>query len=307
MKKGKYLITGCAGFIGSNLVKQLRKKYNLILVDDLSEGSKSNLPKSSRNKIIKKKIQNIKNFKINNLKGIIHLAAQSSVPLSVSEFFKSSTNNIVSSLKVFEIAKKNKVPIVYASSSAIYGNLPIGDDVKNKFSISSPYAQDKLSLEYYAQMFFDVFNISSIGLRFFNVYGPKQKADSPYSAVIPIFINRMKKNLPVIINGGFQTRDFIFIDDVIKIIEISMGKAQSKKINNIFNVGTGRSININYLFKLIKKHIPNKSKVIKKSLDKFDPKISSGSFVKLKKIIKNKKFNFTKLEDGIIKTISSLK
>ena len=117
----------------------------------------------------------------------------------------------------------------------------------------------------------------------------------------------MKKNLPVIINGGFQTRDFIFIDDVIKIIEISMGKVQSKKINNIFNVGTGRSININYLFKLIKKQIPNKSKVIKKSLDKFDPKISSGSFVKLKKIIKNKKFNFTKLEDGIIKTISSLK
>jgi UDP-glucose 4-epimerase len=307
MKKGKYLITGCAGFIGSNLVEQLRKKYNLILVDDLSEGSKNNLPKSSRNKIIKKKIQNLKNFKINNLKGIIHLAAQSSVPLSVDDFFKSSTNNIVSSLKVFEIAKNNKVPVVYASSSAIYGNLPIGDDIKNKFSISSPYAQDKLSLEYYAKMFFDVFNISSIGLRFFNVYGPKQKADSPYSAVIPIFINRMKKNLPVIINGGFQTRDFIFIDDVIKIIEISMGKVQSKKINNIFNVGTGRSININYLFKLIKKQIPNKSKVIKKSLDKFDPKISSGSFLKLKKILKNKRFNFTKLEHGIIKTISSLK
>lgn len=307
MKKGKYLITGCAGFIGANLVEQLRKKYNLILVDDLSEGSVSSLPKQYRKKIIKEKIQNIKNFKIKNLKGIIHLAAQSSVPLSVNEFFKSSTNNIVSSLKVFEIAKKNNVPVVYASSSAIYGNLPIGDDVKNKFSISSPYAQDKLSLEHYAKMFFDVFNVSSIGLRFFNVYGPKQKPDSPYSAVIPIFINRMKNNLPVVINGGFQTRDFIFIEDVIKIIEISMAKVQSKKIGSTFNVGTGRSININYLFKLIKKQIPNKSKIIKKSLDKFDPKKSSGSFIKLKKILKIKRFNFTKLEDGIIKTILSLK
>lgn len=307
MKKGKYLITGCAGFIGSNLVERLNKRFNLMLVDDLSEGFKNNLPKNLRKQLIKKKIQNINSIKIKNLKGVIHLAAQSSVPLSINEFYKSSMNNINSSLRVFEIAKKNNVPIVYASSSAIYGNLPIGDDIKNKFSISSPYAQDKLTLESYAEMFFNVYNISSIGLRFFNVYGPKQNAASLYSAVIPIFIERMKKNSPIVINGGYQTRDFIFIDDVIKVIEISMKEAQTKKVNNVFNVGTGRSININYLYRLTKKLIPNKSKVKIKKLDKFDPKKSTGNFKKLKKFIKRKQFKFTKLEDGLAKTILLLK
>ena len=229
MKKGRYLITGCAGFIGSNLVKKIYKKYNLILVDDLSEGSASNLPKELRKKLIKKKIQDIKKLKTKKLDGIFHLAAQSSVPFSLKNFYKSSTNNIESSLKVFEFSKQFSAPIVYASSSAVYGNLPLGNDHKEKFSITSPYAQDKLSVEHYAKLAFEIFNISSIGLRLFNVYGPGQKSNSPYSAVIPIFINRMLKKLPVVINGGFQTREFIYVEDVIDIILMSMQKIQKQK------------------------------------------------------------------------------
>jgi len=106
MKKGRYLITGCAGFIGSNLVKKIYKKYELILIDDLSEGSIFNLPKKLRKKLIKKKIQNIKRLKVKKLDGIFHLAAQSSVPLSMKNFYESSKNNIESSLKVFEFSKK---------------------------------------------------------------------------------------------------------------------------------------------------------------------------------------------------------
>ena len=305
MKKGKYLITGCAGFIGSHLVSRLHKKYNLTLVDDFSEGSKKNLPIKLRSQTIKKKIQDISSTQFKKLNGIIHLAAQSSVPYSMKNFFNSSANNILSSLKIFEMAKKYSIPIVYASSSAIYGNLPKGYDTKEKFSISSPYAQDKMTLENYARMMFDVFNISSVGLRFFNVYGPRQNANSPYAAVIPIFIDKMKKNLPVTINGGHQTRDFIFVDDVVEIIALSMKRAQSKKVCDVFNVGTGRSINIDYLFKIIKQRIPNKSKIIKKSLDKFDPKKSSGNFNKLKKHILNKNFTFTKLEEGIDKILNN--
>ena len=105
MKKGKYLITGCAGFIGSNLVKRIYKNYDLILVDDLSVGSVSNLPKKLRKKLIKKKIQDIKKLRTNKLNGIFHLAAQSSVPLSLKNFYKSSSNNIKSSLKVFELSR----------------------------------------------------------------------------------------------------------------------------------------------------------------------------------------------------------
>jgi len=307
MKKGKYLITGCAGFIGSNLVKKIYKKYDLILIDDLSEGTVLNLPKELRKKLIKKKIQNIKKLKTKKLDGIFHLAAQSSVPFSLTNFYKSSTNNIESSLKVFEFSKQFSAPIVYASSSAVYGNLSLGNDNKEKFSITSPYAQDKLSIEHYAKIAFEIFNISSVGLRLFNVYGPGQKSNSQYSAVIPIFINRMLKKLPVIINGGYQTRDFIYVQDVVEVILMSMNKIQKKKNFQILNLGTGRSININFLFKLIKKNIGVNPKVIRRKLDKFDPKKSSGTYKKIFKYLNLKKVNFTKLENGLVKTIDSMK
>ena len=307
MKKGTYLITGCAGFIGSNLVKKLYKNYELILVDDLSGGSIINLPRTLRTKIIKKKIQNIKNLKIKKLNGIFHLAAQSSVPLSLNNFYKSSTNNIESSLKVFEFSKQFSAPVVYASSSAVYGNLPLGNDQKEKFSITSPYAQDKLTVEYYAKILFEIFKISLVGLRLFNVYGPGQRHNSPYSAVIPIFINRMLKKLPVIINGGFQTRDFVYIQDVIDIMLMLMKKIQKQKTFQIFNFGTGRSVKIDFLFKLIKKNINVEPKIIRRKLDKFDPKKSSGTYKKISRYLNLKKYNFTKLENGLIKTIDSMK
>ena len=307
MKKGKYLITGCAGFIGSNLVKKLYKDYELILVDDLSEGSITSLPQTLRAKIIKEKIQNIKNLKIKKLNGIFHFAAQSSVPLSVNNFYKSSMNNIGSSLKVFEFSKQFSAPVVYASSSAVYGNLPLGNDQKEKFSITSPYAQDKLTVEYYAKILFEIFKISSVGLRLFNVYGPGQRHNSPYSAVIPIFINRMLKKLPVIINGGFQTRDFVYVQDVIDVMLMLMKKIQKQKTFQIFNFGTGRSVKIDFLFKLIKKNINVEPKIIRRKLDKFDPKKSSGTYKKISRYLNLKKYNFTKLENGLIKTIDSMK
>ena len=307
MKKGKYLITGCAGFIGSNLVKKIYKNYELILIDDLSEGSVLNLPKVLRKKLIKKRIQDIKKLNINKLNGIFHLAAQSSVPLSLENFYKSSTNNIESFLKVFEFSKQFSAPIIYASSSSVYGNLPLGNDQKDKFSITSPYAQDKLTVEYYAKMLFEIFKISSVGLRLFNVYGPGQQYNSPYSAVIPIFINRMLKKLPIIINGGFQTRDFIYVQDVINVMLILMKKIQKRKTFQIFNFCTGRSLKIDFLFKLIKKNIGVEPKIIRRKLDRFDPKKSSGTHKKIFKYLNLKKNNFTKLENGLIKTIDSIK
>ena len=296
MRRGKYLITGCAGFIGSNLVKKIFKNNELILVDDLSEGSILNLPSNLRKKL-----------KTKELNGIFHLAAQSSVPLSLKNFYVSSINNFQSTLKVFELAKQFSAPVVFASSSAVYGNLSLGNDQKEKFSITSPYAQDKLTIEHYAKMLFKIFKISSVGLRLFNVYGPGQRSNSPYSAVIPIFINRILKKLPVTINGGFQTRDFIYIEDVIDVILMSMQKIQKQRNFQIFNVGTGRSIKIDFLFKLIKKKIGYNPKIIRRKLDKFDPKKSLGTYKKMIKYLNLKKYNFTKLENGLNKTIHSMK
>tara|TARA_B100001778_G_scaffold6073_1_gene4996 strand:- start:80 stop:997 length:918 start_codon:yes stop_codon:yes gene_type:complete len=303
MKKGKYLITGSAGFIGSHLVKKISNEYDLILVDDLSRGSLKFVPKKYRKKLIKKKIQDLHKVNFKKLKGIFHLAAQSSVPFSLKNLNESSANNLASSIKVFDLAKKYSVPLVYASSSAIYGHLSKGKDNLKKYSITSPYAQDKLTLENYAKMCFEVFKISSVGLRLFNVYGPGQNPNNPYSAVIPIFLNKMKKNISVTINGGYQTRDFIFVDDVIKIMLLSMQKIQNNKTYEIFNVGTNRSVTINYLYSLIKKKLGSKSKFKKRKLDKFDPKKSSGTFKKMNKFLNLKKSFFTKLEDGIQKII----
>ena len=303
MKKGKYLITGSAGFIGSNLVKKISNEYDLILVDDLSRGSLKFVPKKYRKKLIKKKIQDLHKVNFKKLKGIFHLAAQSSVPFSLKNLNESSANNLASSIKVFDLAKKYSVPLVYASSSAIYGHLSKGKDNLKKYSITSPYAQDKLTLENYAKMCFEVFKISSVGLRLFNVYGPGQNPNNPYSAVIPIFLNKMKKNISVTINGGYQTRDFIFVDDVIKIMLLSMKKIQNNKKYEIFNVGTNRSVTINYLYSLIKNKLGSKSKFKRRKLDKFDPKKSSGTFKKMNKFLNLKKSFFTKLEDGIQKII----
>jgi len=307
MKKEIYLITGCAGFIGSNLVKKIYKKYKLILVDDLSEGSVLNLPKKLRKQLIKKKIQDIKNLKVKKLNGIFHLAAQSSVPLSMKDFYKSSKNNIESSLKVFKFSKQFSAPVIYASSSAVYGNLPLGSDQKDKYSITSPYAQDKLTIEHYAKILFEIYKISSVGLRLFNVYGPGQRFNSPYAAVVPIFIDRMKKKKPVIINGGFQTRDFVYVKDVINVMLILMKKVKKQKTFQIFNLGTGRSVKIDFLFQLIKKNLGVNPKIIRRKLDKFDPKKSSGTYKKIFKYLNLKKYNFTNLENGIIETINSIK
>ncbi len=305
MKKGKYLITGCAGFIGSNLVKKLYKNYKLILVDDLSSGSIKNLPKILRKKLIRKKIQNIKNLKTKKLNGIFHFAAQSSVPASLINFYESSTNNLDSSLKVFQLSKKFSAPVVYASSAAVYGNLPKGDDKKNKFSITSPYAQDKLTVEHFAKTFFEIYKISSVGLRMFNVYGVGQTATTPYSSVIPKFITRMQNSIPITINGGFQTRDFIYIDDVIFLMIKSMKKIQGVKSSGTFNLCTGRSVRVDFLFNLIKKNIGLNSKVIRKKLDNFDPKKSSGNSNKILKFLNLKKYNFTTLENGLAATINN--
>ena len=253
MKKGTYLITGCAGFIGSNLVKNIFKDNKLILVDDLSEGKTKNLPFHLRKKVIKKKIQDVENLNIKKIDGIFHLAAQVSVPLSMTDFYKSTSNNISSSIKVFELSKKYSAPVVYASSCAVYGDLKLGNDEMNNYPLLSPYAQDKLIIESYAKMSNKIFKVSSIGLRFFNVYGPGQKANSLYSSVIPIFINRMFKKLPITINGGYQTRDFIYVNDVVNVMKKSMIKIQKKNICEIFNLGTSKTVKIDLLFSLIKK------------------------------------------------------
>ena len=154
----KYLVTGGAGFIGSNLTDELLKSdCEVIVVDDLSSGYEGNLESHPNLQLLKTKIQDTDSGCFKGINGIFHLAAQASVPISITDFYSSSLNNIDSSLKIFEYAKIYNVPVVYASSSAIYGNLPVGDDEKQIYEILSPYAQDKLTIEKYAKLFYDIY------------------------------------------------------------------------------------------------------------------------------------------------------
>jgi UDP-glucose 4-epimerase len=304
----KFLITGGAGFIGSNLAEQLIKKgHDVIIVDDLSSGFLKNLPGDLNIHFIKARIQDTDIVQFKNIEGIFHLAAQASVPISINNLYSSSINNLASSICVFDIAKTFNIPVVYASSSAIYGNLPIGDDEKNEFDILSPYAQDKLTMEEYAKLCFRLYNVSSIGLRFFNVYGPKQDPKNQYSGVISVFIDRFIQKKPVIINGGYQTRDFIFIKDIVRLLIVSMQKAQQNIQFEFLNAGTGFEITIDTLFEQLTEIFNYRPKIIRKSLPLGDPERSSGTYNKLSQVLNINVEDFTKINIGLNLTVNYFK
>ncbi len=306
-KPKKYLITGGAGFIGSNLIENLvNNSVDLVIIDDLSSGLLENIPKKALDKLINSQVQDIKSDEIDDIDGIFHLAAQASVPYSIDNFFSSSKNNLLSSLKVFEWAKELGIPVVYASSSAIYGNLSLGDDSKSNFEILSPYALDKLTMEEYASMMFNIYNVKSIGLRFFNVYGPKQDPSNPYSGVISIFIDRILRGKTITVNGGYQTRDFVYVDDIVNVMLKSMDTLNKNDICEFFNVGTGKSTSVDVLLNTIKEILNADPKVIKKELPKGDPEKSEGTYEKIREILNVDLENFVNLENGLQKTIKPL-
>ena len=180
------LVTGGAGFIGSHLCEYLVKQgHNITVVDDLSTGYKSNL--SYVLDIIdfhEEKIEFFDFAKLSKIDSVVHLAAQVSVPVSIDDFGVSSTSNLSGTIKVIDFCKRKQLPFVYASSSAVYGNLDFGDDSGSLVNLLSPYAADKYVMELYAKVAHQLYQLSSIGLRFFNVYGPLQDPSSAYSGVI---------------------------------------------------------------------------------------------------------------------------
>jgi len=309
MVKDTFLVTGGCGFIGSHLIEKLEKeRVKVLCVDDLSTGYKSNLKNSDLVNFVNVRIQDFetKDF-AETIKGVFHLAAQASVPRSIEDFYNSSLNNIQSTFKVFDWANKLEVPIVYASSSAVYGNLPMGDDTIENYDIISPYAQDKLTMEDYARMCWNVYKTPSMGLRFFNVYGPRQDPTNPYSGVISIFIDRLLKKAPVIVNGGYQTRDFIYVKDIVNVLVNSMTMVQNQNGCNVFNIGTGNSVTINKLLSIISEILGVAPEIILKDLPLGDPKKSDGIYEKLKQVLKTNPEDFTTLKTGLLETIETIK
>lgn len=302
----KYLVTGGAGFIGSHLVDCLLSKgMKVVVIDDLSSGKLENLPKGNDNlQIIESCVQNAKLDEIKNINGVYHLAAQASVPVSIDNLYSSSKNNILSSLKAIDWARKLEVPFVYASSSAIYGELELGSDEDELFDLGSPYAVDKLALEHYANVAFKLYNLRSIGLRIFNAYGPRQDPSNPYSGVISIFTDRLLHDKIVTVNGGHQTRDFVYVNDVVRIFAESMRLLHNQSCCECFNVGTGVSVTINDLLKTISVILGVDPEIEYKQLPPGDPERSMGVYNKLIKRLNISLNDFYDLKSGLIETLN---
>lgn len=259
MKCRTVVVTGGAGFIGSNVVRTLAKGNEVIVIDDLSAGHLKNIQDLIDDQsitFVKGDITdlNLLNHTFKNIDYVFHEAAIPSVPRSVKDPISSNNANVNGTLNVLVAAKDNGVKkVVYASSSSIYGDTPVlpkKEDMRPR--PLSPYAVSKLTGEYYCQVFNDVYNLSTVSLRYFNVYGPRQDPLSEYAAVIPKFIGRVLNDKPPIVYGdGEQTRDFTFIEDVVNVNIL----AAESKIAGVFNIAGGKRISLNELAKLVLKII----------------------------------------------------
>jgi UDP-glucose 4-epimerase len=247
----RVVVTGGAGFIGSNLAEELAEGNEVIILDDFSTGKAeniSNLSEMPNVKIIEGSVTDLPLLcqLFTDIDYVFHLAADASVQGSVENPLRTNGVNITGTLNVLLAARDRRVrKVVFASSSAIYGDVPIPNVETMPCNPVSPYAVSKLVGEHYAKVFDNVYGLPTVSLRYFNVYGSKQDAQSEYAAVIPKFITRILAKAPPIIYGdGEQTRDFVFVSDAVKA---TITAAEEDVRGEVINIACGESISINGL------------------------------------------------------------
>jgi len=279
----KYIVTGGAGFIGSNIVKKLISKgNNVTVIDNLYTGKESNL-ETVKDKIIflKDSILNIDLLEkeMKNIDGVFHQAALASVQDSFSKPDEYHNVNVNGTKNILKMAKKNNFKVVYASSSSVYGNpekIPIKEsDSKNPIN---PYAETKLKKEELAVKYSKI-GVKVIGLRYFNVFGNGQSKE--YAGVVKLFLERIQNKLPPKINGdGLQARDFVFVEDVANANIMAM---ESNVDHAFFNVGTNTNISVTELAHLMIKAANLDIKPIFGAALKGDVKITIADISLIKK------------------------
>jgi UDP-glucose 4-epimerase len=242
------LVTGGAGFIGSHLVDFLAARgYPVRVFDNFDTGQRSNLANASGAEIVEGDVSDASAIAeaMRGVNVIYHLAALASVQASVE--YPAATHRICATgtLNVLDAARKAGVRrVVYAASASAYG-IPSGDVQKESDPARplSPYAAAKLAGEDYMQAFAATYGIETISLRFFNIFGPRQRADSPYSGVIAIFTGLMSAGkTPTIFGDGLQSRDFTYVADVVQALTKAANVPNVS--GNVYNIGTGRSVTL---------------------------------------------------------------
>jgi UDP-glucose 4-epimerase len=253
----KYLVTGGAGFIGSHIVEALAQQENeIVILDNLFSGNIANIQpflKEKKIAFVQGSISDLPLLRhiLDDVDGIFHEAAIASVQQSILDPINTQEVNSTGTLNVLIAARDCGVKkVVFASSAAIYGDnpfLPIREDMIPM--PLSPYAVAKLSGEYYGSVFSQLYGLQTVSLRYFNVFGPRQDPGSEYSGVISKFIALVRQGKPITIFGdGEQTRDFVFISDVVSANILAM----ENEVQGVFNVGCGVQISLNELAKIVK-------------------------------------------------------
>ncbi len=263
MKKKRILLTGGAGFIGSNIVKALLtdEKVELVRVlDNLATGNRKNIEPHLSNPKFEFVWGDIREYTtcLDSCEGIdlvCHQAALGSVPRSIKHPLTTNNVNITGTLNVFTAAKNSGIKrVVYAASSSTYGDsaeLPKQEDRIG--SPLSPYAVTKLVNELYANVFGGLYGMEFIGLRYFNVFGPNQDPNGAYAAVIPLFAKALLLDKAPRINGdGEQSRDFTFVDNAVQANIKALFSENKKAFNQVYNIACGERITINDLFNILK-------------------------------------------------------
>ncbi|MBI2079131.1 SDR family oxidoreductase [Candidatus Micrarchaeota archaeon] len=264
------LVTGGAGFIGSNLIETLLvKKYFVICLDNFSSGYEKNIKEflSHENFVLEKGdvrdgslVERV--IKEHKIEFISHQAARGSVPKSIEEPLVSNEVNVNGTLNVLWAAHKNGVKrVVTAISSSIYGDsLTLPKKEEMPYNPKSPYAITKVTKDMYSKLFHDLYGLETVGLRYFNVYGPKQDPKGAYAAVIPRFVNNALKNEPLMIFGdGTQTRDFTYISDVVAANVLAL--EQNGAVGKSVNIADGKSTSIKELAEMVIRITDSKSKI----------------------------------------------
>ncbi|WP_298766081.1 SDR family oxidoreductase [uncultured Polaribacter sp.] len=271
LSKKKILITGGAGFIGSNLCEALLQRDNqVICLDNFSTGKRENITPFLSNvnfTLIEGDIRNLKDClkATKNIDFVLHQAALGSVPRSISDPITTNEVNISGFLNMLVASRENKVKrFVYAASSSTYGDsVALPKTEENIGAPLSPYAITKYVNELYANIFSKTYSLEVIGLRYFNVFGKRQDANGAYAAVIPKFINSlMKLESPTINGDGTNSRDFTFIDNIIQINLLSL-LAGKHAVNKVYNAAYGDRNTLNDLMAILKQELSNYNPKIK--------------------------------------------
>lgn len=307
----RILITGGAGFIGSNLVEKLLEDKRVTVVrvlDNLATGSMNNINEFADNPRFEFTKGDIRDYKTcaaacEGIDIISHQAALGSVPRSINDPLTTNDVNITGTLNIFTAAKeKNIRRVVYAASSSTYGDHPGLPKVEDKIGNPlSPYAVTKYVNELYARVYADLYSIELIGLRYFNIFGPKQNPAGPYAAVIPIFAEALLDNKSPLINGdGHHTRDFTYVDNAVQANILSFFTANPKAVNQVYNIACGHKTSLLELFDGLKKEAGSSLQPIHGPERRGDVKHSLADISKAKELLG---YNpSVSIEEGLRKT-----